>query len=654
MARGDELVLKVSADTTAFASGLQPMNDALTGLQDGAAKTSEQLSSLDQIKVSPTIETTGVDDMQKSLTDVATQAGDTEKAIGDIGRKPVELSVKDQALLAASERIKELHDQMAEDIVLGADTRDAQREINSLERSVKELSDEPVDIPVQVDPEDADFAFESMAKLKRGVRSLTDSLLEVGDGVGALPDLVSAGVGSFGTLNATVESFQEKQVAAGESIGKFGEGLGTLTGFIAGPWGVGIAAGITLLTAFASSSADANQATVDLANSIDFSADAFDRDNRAKAVKLLRENELLDRAEKLGINTRLLTSAILGEKDASAALHSQLLSLRAEGIEPNSLSVSALTQDLNIFEDKLGTVNGAMDDARLAQEETAYAIGQTGDAADESASAFGRQADALTAHKAVWDVYTDSITKAETELGKLLDGIDLFNGKFASAQKATSDYQAALDAAAEAIEKNGRATRDGGKTLDLASEKGRENLDVIINTAKRIDELRDARLRDRTDTHESTKKIMDDYAAQRKALYDTAHQAGLSQAAAKAYVDKLLDIPDGVDTKVNLKDAEETQKEIDELTKDRTMSVTVDLNMEKWNRLPRWKQDAISGGGNVRSVPAPAPAPPVAAPTMFSPRLYLDSTPIRYALHGDVTTAVSAAVSATNVARRTR
>ena len=149
---------------------------------------------------------------------------------------------------------------------------------------------------------------------------------------------------------------------------------------------------------------------------------------------------------------------------------------------------------------------------------------------------------------------------------------------------------------------------------------------------------------------------MGDYKAQRESLIETARKLGLSEEAAEDYVDSLLKIPTEKDTKITVSGAEAAAAKIDAVAKDRTASITVELNMEKWNRLPKWKRDAISGNGSVNAGATSAPTSAPAAPsTVFmTPRLYLDSRPIRAALRGDVTTEVASAMSAASAPRRTR
>ena len=504
---GEDLVLKISADTSAVASGLAPMTTALDTLEQNADAAGRQLSTLDGLKVAPAVDDTGLKSAATSLDALdqsASGVGDTlgelnkdkvsppvdtttmgklEDAAKDAGTQlgeladPVTLTVRQQAIERAQERIEELKDEIAEDVEMGVDTKDALREMSTLERSVRELTEDPQEIDVEVNPDDADFAFESMAKLKRGVRGLTDAALELGDGVKAIPDLVSAGVGSFTTLNATVESFQQKQQAAGKAIGGFGSTLSGVTGFLAGPWGLGIAAGITLLGAFAGSMGEAEQATKDFADSLNYEAGALDRSNRQKAAKQLLDSGALDAAKKLGLSTDDLVTGLIEQKDVYDALteaeYSKLFAanLAAKGMDENRKNVDTLVLGYR-------KLLPSMEDSADKQKTLNDAIGKSGDTTKAAAEGVGALADAntdaassLRLHEEVWTSFSKDIHDAQSELDKLVEGLDLFNGRAATADEATASYEQSLDDLTAAIKENGKTTKDHGKTLDLTTKR---------------------------------------------------------------------------------------------------------------------------------------------------------------------------------------
>jgi hypothetical protein len=705
MAGSEDLVLKISADTTAVASGLAPMTDALDKIKTGADATNDQLTKLSGVRVAPTVDDSGLKSAAESMTKLDAKATETSETLADLSRDkvspavdvsnvdkltdavkesatglkgleaPVQLSVRDQAVERAKERIEELKDEIAENVEMGVDTKDALREMSTLERSVKELTDEPqtVDMDVQVDQADADFAFENMNKLKKGVKGLTEALLSVGDGVGAIPGLVSASLGSLGALNATMVSVQEQQAAAGAETSAFTDKLGDLTGFLTGPWALPIAAGVTLLGAFASNTSKAADETKKMSEAVDYQSGALDRNNRVKAAQMLLDQrsfrgDFVDIAHNIGVEINDMTGALLlqaGSLDkVNAAFDKHEAQLRAAGDAQSIYAADVVKGQKQQFDALVATNTASAESQRHINE----ALNAYTPAADAAASATGSLASSvdgvsistqnLSSHESTWVSFTARINETRTEMDKLIDSVDLFNGRFATAQEATAQYQEDLDNLTVAIKENGRTTRDHGKTLDLSSAKGRANQEVLIKTAEDIETLRKARLKDMETSGESSKKIEGDYEKQRAALYKTAHQMGLSEAAAKKYVDSLL-APKSVDTQVNLKGVDKADAEMEKLTKDRQATVNVKLNIDKWSeqearrRAQNIAAGNLSASGTSAAVP-PAPSPRGASTVLLQPRIFLDSRPIRAVLRSDVETAVADTYASQTVARRAR
>jgi len=297
---------------------------------------------------------------------------------------------------------------------------------------------------------------------------------------------------------------------------------------------------------------------------------------------------------------------------------------------------------------------GARDESGLLSR----AIGEMASATDGAKFVVGNLSDALTHNADLWSDYGKQVGDARKEVDDIISSLDILNGRFASAREATIGYGAALDEANAAIKENGKAVTAHGKAFDTNSEKGRANEKTLIDLAKASEGMAEARLRDADKSGESTAKILADYEKQRKSLYDTARRMGLNEDAADDYVDSLLATPDELKTQVELKGYDKAKDDMADLTKERDAVVHIKLNVDKFHALPKRLQDAISGNGTIdvglTSV-GPGTAPPAVAPTVFmTPRLYLDSRPIRGALRGDVNATVAGAMAAERAPRRTR
>lgn len=139
---------------------------------------------------------------------------------------------------------------------------------------------------------------------------------------------LSAIKGVFTGAASAVENFITRADAGAGSVKTWGSRLGGLAGFLGGPWGIAIGLGVTAITTFiGAQKAAANekwkQSVEDYAGafdqvkgSVDRATAALDANVRATTAKGLQDKGAFDLAEKLGISTKLLTDATLGNRDA--------------------------------------------------------------------------------------------------------------------------------------------------------------------------------------------------------------------------------------------------------------------------------------------------------------------------------------------------
>lgn len=94
------------------------------------------------------------------------------------------------------------------------------------------------------------------------------------------------------------------------------------------------------------------------------------------------------------------------------------------------------------------------------------------------------------------------------------------------------DFQEGLDNLSKSIKEN-------GKSLDITSEAGRANAKILVSLAQNAIKTRDTQIALTGDVENS----QIEFEKQRKAIYDSAKQMGLSEAATKNLVGALLLIP---------------------------------------------------------------------------------------------------------------
>lgn len=96
----------------------------------------------------------------------------------------------------------------------------------------------------------------------------------------------------------------------------------------------------------------------------------------------------------------------------------------------------------------------------------------------------------------------------------------------------------------EQIDKLSESVKENGKSLDIGTEAGRENAKILLALAQNAIKTRDTQIALTGDVENS----QIEFEKQRKAIYDSAKQMGLSEAATKNLIGALLLIPPPVAT----------------------------------------------------------------------------------------------------------
>jgi len=616
MARGDDLVLKISADTSTVANGLKPLSTALDDMETDADDAEKKLQSLSDMKVTPTADASALDTLEQAAKDAKT-------ALGKVDDTDVEIDVRTQAIEKAQQDINTLKDTIAENIVMGLDTRAATRELTTLQGSLKRISDKPVTVDVEVDTHGGIQGVES---LREGVNETTSSLQGLSNGLSGIPLVMAAILPAVADLDEALVGMREKNEATGKATTGLGKRIGAVTSFIAGPWGLAIAAGVGLLSLFADNIGEADSAVQALSDSIDYQAGAFDRGNRAAAAKMLQDGDLLQSAQNMGISIKDMTSALLGDLDAQQRVNAAFERATQITLPGYGAAASGMKDKFN----ELIKTNVATAEAQRLVESA------IGDVADETENLSG----SVDISTGSWQRYDSALSEAQTTVDKIIDSLGILNGQFANSREAQATYEKGVDDLAAALSENKH-------TLDLSKEAGRENDKLIRDQAKSIEDLTQARLKDAETTGESTDAILADYQKQRTDLDKTATKLGGNTTEAKNYVDQLLKTPEELSTAIEVTGAKEAKTELNDVAKDRTAKIYTDviIKVDKITQdITRGVRSGLSGVPNISTNTSSVVIP---SSTVFQPRLYLDSRPIRYALRSDVQAAVSTSVSAT-------
>jgi tape measure domain-containing protein len=187
----------------------------------------------------------GLKGMTDGLAKVQKGAEQTEAAVKDIGKTPVVLTIRDEAIAKSRARIRDLQDEIAKakTLDINADTTAAQREIAKLRGGIKTLEGSSVDVPIDADITGAETG---IAKTKAGLRGLAGTKTEVTidadttaatSKMGALKASLSglggaakeaAGGGGMGGLTTAVTAFLPPQAKAIALIAGAGVALGNM------------------------------------------------------------------------------------------------------------------------------------------------------------------------------------------------------------------------------------------------------------------------------------------------------------------------------------------------------------------------------------------------------------------------------------------
>lgn len=154
----------------------------------------------------------------------------------------------------------------------------------------------------------------------------------------------------------------------------------------------------------------------------------------------------------------------------------------------------------------------------------------------------------------------DDAEDAAKKVTDLVDSLNDFYGTVLNENQANRAFQAAIDDATDALEKN-------GQTLDINTSKGRDNQAALDDIAASAWDVVDAikKHAEANGTLGQSQGAMQEALRQgREAVIEAAKAFGMGQEEAEAYADELGMIPDQITTEVEA-DTEEAETAIDDL-----------------------------------------------------------------------------------------
>jgi len=385
---------------------------------------------------------------------------------------------------------------------------------------------------------------EMVADLADGFRSLPEPLqdwtVKLGTAATGLLGVVGGAalvIPKLGELKKTLDALQ-----GGSSM--FGTAIGKTASFLTGPWGLALAGAVVAGGWWLQQQGEMRRNVQALTDTLDEQTGAITENTREKTVARLQERGMLEAAAELGIELDRVTDAALGNKDAidyvAQASRDAVAAEREHAIAAGQTGRAALdaSQDAlyasEVLERGLVKQRGETEAARHEWELHAEALGRTTTATDGASGATSDLNADLTRQAQLAEDAQEAIDDLSTALDDL-------NGPTLNAREAERRWAEQLDKVREALEAN-------GATLDVNTEKGRENQDVLDGLARAGIDRANAVL-EQTGSLDDYNRVLGE---QRTALTLAATQYGLTAGEAQLYVDAVLGIPDTATTQAIL------------------------------------------------------------------------------------------------------
>lgn len=419
-----------------------------------------------------------------------------------------------------------------------------------LKVSGNQIKDSLIDVGAAIAPVVADAA-QGVADIARAFSELPGPVQDVV----AIVGLAAAGITLVGgaalVAYPKILAFRASMAALVATGTGLGPALGRFGLFMAGPWGAGIAAGVTLLGLFAASSGSAARRQQELATAGKTVADAIKEQNgaindavRQVAAKQAGDQGLLRLARELGVEQGKVTDAILGQGDSYSGLITQLDAV----IKAETSLVATRGGGLPILTEQGKAAQTLKDKLVGLHDETAKGVEANKDvAAASKGAATAQQQQAET---------TEQLAKKAKEAAEafeqLVKHLNEVNGITLTAREAQRAYLEQLTETAETLKKNGEG-------LDDTTAKGRENAAALDAQAKAAGELAEAMAKEaekQGGVNAGVAAFTASLEASRPALIAQAEAFGLSHEEAVAYANSVLSAAKGTEQFARTADAE--------------------------------------------------------------------------------------------------
>lgn len=400
-------------------------------------------------------------------------------------------------------------------------------------------------------------------------REVKDGTDKAGDGLGELKDEAAGtareAAASFGSMEDGLDALQEVAANAFAGFGPAGMAAG-----IAAAAGIGFA--ITAMQDAAATSTEAKQAAVDMVDAIADAGGNLENVDLAERIKSWGREVLED-------NWMTFWADESSTKFQETAKDAEAFGVKAaDAIRAASGSAEDSRKFLEETADDWQTLNKRVEEGTRVSADGAISF-------DEGALAAQRQRDALSDLRGQAEENIKTTENAVEIYGLEADAIGDGAEALERSNDALRDRAAALEESASAamtfdqaqldyIETVKQSTEDiasNGRTVDFNTEAGRANRATLLEMAGSARELIAAQIEQGGTTAQVTQTTL----SARNSFIQAAEAAGMTKTEAGKLADQYGLIPKNVDTHVKAHNVANTEREINNVARARTVPVHV-------------------------------------------------------------------------------
>lgn len=408
------------------------------------------------------------------------------------------------------------------------------------------------------------------------LRSMIQAVTSAVDAYNDLPEplqgaalaagVLTAGVGLLGggllLAIPQIAAFKTSLSTLGITAGAARTALSGIGSFLGGPWGMALTAAAGLAVILVGEKQRLVTNSKELAETLDAETGAVTDNSTAWAAAKLEQEGLLERGQRLGIASKDLTDAWLGNADALERVNERLELFKSNSeFRMENADWDGWSKDLALVDMAIEGSNEMLEEARDKHDRLKEATEGSGDAASDAAASTEEQTSALSAMNAEAETAAQSVSE-------LADMIRNFGSAEFDTERATVAFYDSLDSLKENLD-------SGTASLDVTTAAGRATATEMLNTASRTNELAAA-------THAmggSTEEVQAILETGRQAIINTRTALGDTTKQAEDYANKLMLTPEQIETMVALNGVTEAENALAQLARDRVATINVRANM---------------------------------------------------------------------------